>query len=85
MVWVWALFLHILGLDLVWYVVGLLLLGSFYFAQYHVILYFSAHFECIFHVFHECTPTNGQTPKLVEIVSSKTLCLSLVFILAVFI
>jgi len=52
-------------------------LGLFCFAQYRVTLCFFAYFECIFHLFHECTPANGQTPKLVEIVSSKTLCLSL--------
>jgi hypothetical protein len=59
--------------------------GLFCFAQYGGMLCFFAHFECIFYVFHECPPTNGQTPKLMEIVSSKALCLSLVFILAVFI
>jgi len=35
-------------------------------------LCFFAHFECIFYVFHECPPTNGQTPKLEEIISSKS-------------
>jgi hypothetical protein len=43
-----------------------------------------AHFECVFHVFPRSPPANGQIPKLVEIVSSKALCLSLAFILAVF-
>ena len=57
----------------------------FCFAQYGGKLCFFVHFECIFYVFHECPPANGQTPKLVEIVSSKALYLSLVFILAVFI
>jgi hypothetical protein len=77
LIWVWALFLH---MARPWFglVVGLLLLGSFFFSQYCVILCFFAHFECVFHVFHECPPANGQTPKLVEIVSSKALFLSLV-------
>ena len=52
-------------------------LGLFCFAQYRVTLCFFAHFECIFHLFHEFPPAKAKTPKLVEIVSSKTLCLSL--------
>ena len=55
-------------------------LGLFCFAQYRVTLCFFAHFECIFHLFHECPPANGQTLKLVDIVSSKALFLSLVHV-----
>ena len=81
MVWVWALFsLH--DWALIWLGSGPSPLGLFYFAQYGVMLCF---FECIFYIFLKCRPANGQTPKLVEIVSSKALCLSLVFILVVFI
>jgi hypothetical protein len=29
-------------------------------------LCFFTHFECIFYVFHEFPPANGQTPKFVE-------------------
>ena len=70
LIWVWVLFLHTAG---PWFglVVDFLLLGSFCFAYYCVTLCFFVHFECIFHVFHECLPANDQTPKLVEIVSSK--------------
>jgi len=46
--------------------------GFFCFAQYGVLLVFFVHFGCIFFVFLECCPANGQTPKLVEIVSSKS-------------
>jgi hypothetical protein len=53
-------------------------LGLFCLAQYGVTLCVFAHFECIFLVFHKCPLANGQTPKLVEIVSSKALFLGLV-------
>ena len=71
-----ALFLHMFGPDLDSSRPSPL--GLFCLAQYGVTLCFFAHFECVFHVFHKCPHANGQTPKLVEIVSSKALCLSLV-------
>ena len=50
---------------------GLSPLGLFCFVQHGVMLCFFVHYECIFYIFLECPPANGQTPKLVEIVSSK--------------
>jgi len=70
---------------LIWLDSGPSPLWLFCFVQYGVMLCLFAHFECIFYVFRECPPANGQTSKLVKIVSSKALCLSLVFILVVFI
>ena len=61
---------------LIWLGSGLSPLGLFCFVQYGVMLCLFAHFECIFYVFRECPPANGQTSKLVKIVSSKALCLS---------
>ena len=46
---------------------------------------FLVHFRYISCAIPICPPAIGQTPKFVEIVSSKALCLSLVFIWAYFI
>ena len=46
---------------------------------------FLVHFRYISCTILICPPAIGQTPKLVEIISSKALCLSLVFIWAYFI
>ena len=46
---------------------------------------FLVHFRYISCTIPICPPAIGQTPKLVEIISSKVLCLSLVFIWAYFI
>ena len=44
------------------------------------VLYSFAHFLALYVYFHKCPPANGQTPKLVEIVSFKALFLNLVFV-----
>ena len=58
-------------------VVGLLPLG---FMLGVCIVVFLVHFRYIFHIILTCPPTNDESPKLVESVSSKALFLGLVFI-----
>ena len=69
----WALICLVVGL------VSLGLMSGIYFAKFLV------HFRLILCVIPTCPPGNGKSPKLVELISSKALCLGLVFILAVFI